>query len=106
MRQRLLADRMVHNREVDIEQAIVVVVVPEENWPYRVVSDGKTLTSPLLAQRFPHFETVAEIVRTCLKYPESQFDLVPAEVLLEGVQRKLSYETGDWASYWRERYGV
>ena len=106
MRQRLLADRMVHNRELDIGQAKIVVVVPEENWDYRVVSDGRTSTSPLLAQRFPQLETVDEIMRTCLKYPESQFDLVPAEVLLEGVQRKLSYETGDWASYWRERYGV
>ncbi len=106
MRQRLLADRMVHNRELDIDQAKVVVVVPEENWAYRVVSDGKTSTSPLLAQRFPHLETVDEIMKACLQCPESQFDLVPAQVLLEGVQKKLPYETGDWASYWRERYGV
>ena len=106
MRQRLLADRMVHDRELDIEQAKVIVVVPKENWAYRVVTDGGTSTSPLLAQRFPHLENVDDIMRTCLKYPESQFDLVPAEVLLEGVQRKLPYETGNWASYWRERYGV
>ena len=106
MRQRLLADRMVHDGELEVDQAKVVAVVPEENWGYRVVADGKTLTSPLLVQRFPHLETVEAIMRASLKDPRTQFDMVVPLVLLEGVERNLPDETVDWARYWRERYGV
>ena len=56
MRQRLLADRMVQERELGIDEAKVVVVVPEQNWAYRTVSDGNATTSPSLAQRFPRLE--------------------------------------------------
>ena len=52
MRQRLLADRMVRDRELDVDEAMVVVVVPEENWAYRAVKSDRTVTSPLLARRF------------------------------------------------------
>ena len=38
MRQRLLADRMVHQRELDVVEAKVVVVVPEQNQSYRVIA--------------------------------------------------------------------
>ena len=72
MRQRLLADRMVHERELDVDEAKVVVVVPEDNWPYRTVADGSTTTSPLLAQRFPDLGKVGEVMRACLKYPVAQ----------------------------------
>ena len=106
MRQRLLADRMVQERELDVDEAKVVVVVPEENWAYRTVSDGSTTTSPVLAQRFPHLETVVEVMRACLKEPEAQFDLVAPRMLLDNVERNLPAETAGWAGYWHERYGV
>ena len=57
MRQRLLADRMVQQRELDVYEARVVVVVPEDNRSYRAVRSGRTVTSPLLARRFPHLKT-------------------------------------------------
>ena len=106
MRQRLLADRMVHDRELDVEQAKVVVVVPEENWAYRAMTDGRTSTSPLLVERFPNLETVTQIMRACLNCPEGQFDLISPHFLLEGVERRLPNETTAWSRYWRERYGV
>ena len=46
MRQRLLADRMVQKREFDVDEARVVVVVPEENLAYRTVGSGRTVTTP------------------------------------------------------------
>ena len=106
MRQMLLADRMVHERELDVDEAKVVVVVPEDNWAYRTVADGSTTTSPLLAQRFPHLGTVKEVMRACLKDLRSQFDLAAPQTLLDNVVKNLPNETVEWAGYWRERYGV
>ena len=106
MRQRLLADRMVRERELGVDEAKVVVVVPEENWAYRTVSDGKTTTSPLLAQRFPQLETVKAVMRAALKNPDAQFDMVAPRSLLDAVCQCLSGETAEWAAYWRDRYGV
>ena len=106
MRQRLLADRMVHERELDIDEAKVVVVVPEENWAYRTVADGRTTTSPVLTQRFPDLGTVGAVMRAYLKDPVAQFDLVSPRMLLDSVVRNLPAETAEWAGYWRDRYGV
>ena len=106
MRQRLLADRMIQERELGIDEAKVVVVVPEENWAFRAVTDGRTTTSPLLAQRFPQLETVEAVMRTSLKDPDAQFDMVAPSFLLEAVSRSLPEETAEWAGYWRDRYGV
>ena len=97
---------MVHERELDVGEAKVVVVVPEDNWPYRTVADGSTTTSPLLAQRFPHLGTVKEVMRACLKDLRSQFDLAVPQTLLDNVVKNLPNETVEWAGYWRERYGV
>ena len=106
MRQRLLADRMVRMGELDVEEAKVVVVAPEDNQAYRLISDGRAVTSPPLARRFPQLETVEEVMRACLKDPDSQFRMVSPSLLLEGVVRSLPEETEVWAGYWRERYGV
>ena len=106
MRQRLLADRMVQKRELGVDEAKVVVVVPEENWAYRVVSDGNAITSPLLAQRFPQLNTVDAVMRASLKGPDSQFDMVAPSTLLDSLSRSLPRETSEWASYWSDRYGV
>ncbi len=106
MRQRLLADRMVRKRELGIDEAKVVVVVPEQNWAYRTVSDGKATTSPLLAQRFPRLETVEAVMRASLKDPDAQFDMVAPSNLLNALSQPFSNETEGWAGYWRDRYGV
>ena len=106
MRQRLLADRMIEERELGIEEAKVVVVVPEKNWAYRSVSDGRTTTSPPLAQRFPRLETVEAVMRASLKEPYTQFDMVAPSSLLDAVSESLLQETTEWADYWRSRYGV
>ena len=106
MRQRLLADRMVEEGELGVDEAKIVVVVPEGNWAYRTVTDGRTTTSPLLAQRFAKLEPVETVMRASLKDPDAQFDMVAPAQLLDGVARSLPDETVDWANYWRDRYGV
>ncbi len=106
MRQRLLADRMVQDCELGIEEAKVVVVVPEENWAYRTVSDGSTTTSPPLAKRFLHLKTVEAVMRASLKDSNAQFDMVAPRALMDGVVRDLPAETSEWSDYWEARYGV
>ena len=106
MRQRLLADRMVQERELGIDEAKVVVVVPEENWAYRHISDRSAATSPPLARRFPQLETVEAVVLASLKDPATQFEMVAPSTLLDSVSRSLPSETSEWVSYWRERYSV
>ena len=92
MRQRLLADRMVHEGEMGIEEAKVVVVVPDENCAYRTVTDGRTSTSPLLARRFPELETVEAVMRASLHDPDERFDMVAPSFLLDAVSRSLPEE--------------
>ena len=106
MRQRLLADRMVEECELGVDEAKVVVVVPECNWAYRTVSDGNATTSPLLAERFPDLGTVEEVMRAVLTNPDEQFAMVAPVLLLKAVSRCLPDKTAEWAGYWRERYGV
>ena len=83
-----------------------MVVVPEQNWAYRAVSDGNTTTSPLLAQRFPQLETVEAVMRAALSNPDAQFDMVAPSSLLDALTQCLPDETAEWAGYWRDRYGV
>ena len=106
MRQRLLADRMVQERELDLDEAKVVVVVPEENRAFRALKSDRTATSPLLAQRFPDVDTVDAVMRVSLRDADAQFCMVTPALLLDGVANSLPDETAEWAEYWRERYGV
>ena len=106
MRQRLLADRMVNERELGIDEAKVVIVVQEQNWAYRTISDGSATTSPPLPQRFPGLETVEEVLRAALKNPDGEFDMVAPRSLLNAVSQRFPGATAEWAGYWRERYGV
>ena len=106
MRQRLLADRMVQARELDIDEAKVVAVVPERNLAYRSVADGRKATSPPLVKRFSQQGTVDAMMRAALREPEAQFDMVAPSTLLDAVVKAFPDETAAWANYWRERYGV
>ena len=106
MRQRLLADRMVERRELDVDEAKVVVVVPEQNVDYRRISDGFKTTSPPLADRFPDLETVESMMRAVLKNPDAHFDMVAPHTLVDAVCRERPVEAALWAEYWRERYGA
>ena len=77
MRQRLLADRMVQKRELGIDEAKVVVVVPEQNWAYRTVSDGKATTSPPLAKLgYPRLTNEVQHLVRVLPW-ESVMDMSP-----------------------------
>ena len=106
MRQRLLADRMVKERELDVDEAKVVVVVPKLNLAYRSVADCGKTTSPPLAARFPQLETVNDVMCAALKDPAVQFAMVAPATLLDAVLRDFPDETMTWANYWRERYEV
>lgn len=106
MRQRLLADRMVKCRELEVEEAKVVVVVPEGNVAYRALRMGKAKTSPRLICRFPRKGKVEEVMRASLKDPKKQFAMVAPSLLLQSVVGNYRVETAEWANYWQERYGV
>ena len=106
VRQTLLADRMVHQGELGVDEAKVVVVVPEENRAYRTVAAGGKTTSPPLIHRFPHPQTVEEVMRAVLRNPGTQFDMVAPSTLLGSVTRTLPTQTCPWAQYWLQRYGV
>ena len=102
MRLRLLADRMVANRELDITDAKVVVVVPEGNSAYR-----ERITSSPLAERFPQHKTVSDVMRATLKGADATFASVCPSVLVDVVRRKCDSDAArDWVAYQRERYGL
>ena len=98
MRLRLLADRMVKRRELNVTEAKVVVVVPRQNRAYR-----ERITSEPLARRFPELRTVEEVVRSTLKHPGG-FATVDYSMLIDAVERGCGEKAGVWAAYQRERY--
>ena len=100
MRLRLLADRMVENRELGVSEAKVVVVVPRGNTAYR-----RRITSPSLAKRFPQLKNVSDVVRASLKHADRAFASVCPSMLLEAVERECSATVSSWTAYMRERYG-
>lgn len=100
MRLRLLADRMVAQKEFDVAEAKVVVVVPEGNTAYR-----EKITSPLLARRFPGQKTVAGVIRATLKHPDDAFSQVGPSTLADAVRRGCGGTVSEWATYQHERYG-
>ena len=100
MRLRLLADRMVRRRELDVVDAKVVVVVPEDNAAYRA-----RITSPPLAQRFPELATVEDVVKAALRRPGG-FVTVDPSTLVDAVERDCGGASSEWVAYQRERYGA
>ena len=101
MRQRLLADRMIADRELGVTEAKVVVVVPADNVAYR-----EKITSPPLKERFPEAKTVAGTMKSVLKRPEEQFAMVTPAELVCSVEASCGESVRQWVSYWRSRYGV
>ena len=100
MRNRLLADRMVAECELDVTEAKVIVVVPEENTAYR-----ERITSPPLHKRFPDLKTVDDVMQATLKNPDATFKMVTPNELREAVVDECGEAVSDWAGYMRERYG-
>ena len=100
MRLRLLADRMVKQRELDVSEAKVVVVVPNENKAYREV-----VPSLPLAKRFPMLKTVEDVMRATLKRPDDTFSLICPSTLVDAVRRECGGAVASWAAYQQERYG-
>ena len=101
MRQRLLADRMVEDRELGVSDAKVVAVVPEGNAAYR-----ERITSPPLAKRFHNLKTVSDVFRATLKRPDDAYAMVCPSTLVAAVERECGNAASEWVTYQRERYGL
>ena len=99
MRFRLLADRMVRDRELEMTEAKVVVVVPENNLAYR-----NGVTSPWFKKEFQNL-SVADIVRKTLVDPDNAFESVSQAKLADSVREHCGEAAAAWSEYHRERYG-
>ena len=99
LRLRLLADRMVRNRELGVTEAKVVIVVPEGNRAYR-----ERVTSPWFA-RESSGKAVSDIVRTTLFHPDQTYSSAAPASLAEVVRRQCDEATASWSDYQRKRYG-
>ena len=99
MRLRLLADRMVRDRELGVSEAKVVVVVPEGNRAYR-----ERVTSPWFTTAFPH-RTVSDIVCETLVDPDSTYVSVSQATLAAAIRERCGEAAASWSAYHRERYG-
>ena len=99
LRLRLLADRMVRDRELGVSEAKVVVVVPKGNRAYR----GR-VTSPPLAMAFPG-RSVSGIVAETLVHPDRAYVSVSQMNLAIAVRRRCGDVAGAWGEFHRNRYG-
>ena len=99
MRLRLLADRMVRDRELGVSEAKVVVVVPEGNCAYR-----DRVTSPWFATAFPN-RSVSDVVRETLVDPDNTYVSVSQSTLADAVRRHCGEAAAAWSTYHRQRYG-
>ena len=99
LRLRLLADRMVRNRELGASEAKVVVVVPEGNRAYR-----ERITSPWFQGKYPD-QTIFEIVRQTLIQPYHAYASISPSSLAASVRRRFGATAASWSCYQQERYG-
>ncbi len=99
MRLRLLADRMVRDRELGVSEAKVVVSCPAGNTAYR-----ERITSHALARKFPHLRTVHDVFTATLKDPKG-FACTEPERLGRAVCSVGGPEIERWWAYHQERYG-
>lgn len=100
MRQRLLADRVVARKELDVCEAKVVLVVPDENAEY-----SRSLTSPVLFEAFPDVQSVEDVTRVAMNAPDRDFAVVSQHTLGEVVRARCGGAVRHWSEYHRERYG-
>ena len=98
LRLRLLADRMVRNRELGVSETKVVVVVPKANLAYR-----RRVTSPCLAKAFPN-GTVSDIVQEALVHPDRAYVTAFQATLANSVRATCREPAASWGSYHHERY--
>ena len=99
LRLRLLADRMVRNRELGVSEAKVVVVVPDGNRTYR-----ERVTSPSLAMAFPN-RTVSGIVEETVVHRDREYASVSQSNLADVVRSRCGNDWPAWGTYHRNRYG-
>ena len=98
-RLRLLAHRMVQNHELAVAEAKVIVVVPDENRAYL-----ERITSPWFQGEYPD-QTVSDIVRQTLVYPQHAYASVSPSLLAGSVRERCGATATSWGRYQRERYG-
>ena len=99
MRLRLLADRMIRDRELGVSEAKVVLVVLEGNRAYR-----ERVTSPWFETAFSN-RTVSDIVRETLAAPDYTYASVSQATLADAVREHCGEATASWSAYHRQRYG-
>ena len=99
MRNRLLADRMVANKELGVSDAKVVLVIPDGNVAFQKPT--------YLTKRFPDLgKSVSEVFSATLKEPDKTFTTVSPTCLLKAVEGQCGAAVSEWATYMRERYGL
>ena len=99
LRLRLLADRMVRNRELGVSEAKVVVVVPEGNKAYR-----DRVTSPWMIKKYPR-RTVSQIIHATIDHFERNYQTVSQSLLANTVRTKSGTTSKPWGNFHRKRYG-
>ena len=99
LRLRLLADRMVRNRELGVSDAKVVVVAPDGNRAYR-----DRVTSPPLVIAFPD-QTVSGIVEETLVHRDRAYVSVSQSNLADTVRSRCGDAAAAWGAYHHNRYG-
>jgi hypothetical protein len=103
MRLHLLADRMRSEGvtpELPIKEAKVIVVCPAANVDYRLV----VKTTPL-GQRFPHLDTVEDVVRAAITDGDSFAVLAPEEIFGKLRGTAIAADIERWLEYHAVRYG-
>ena len=100
MRNRLLADRMVANRELGVSDAKVVLVIPDGNVAFQKPT--------YLTNRFPDLgATVSDVFCATLEEPKKAFTTVSPTCVLKAVEeQQCGAAVSEWAVYMRKRYGL
>ena len=103
MRMHLLADRICAegvSPELPISEAKVIVICPAANSDYRLA-----VKSTPLGQRFPHLETVEEVVRATLADRDSFAVAAPEEIIEKLRGSDVATHIERWLEYHATRYG-
>ena len=99
-RQQLLADRMVEWKELGVDEAKVVLEVPDGNADYQ-----QNVTSPSLRNAFPEASTVEKVTREAMNHPDRNFAVMSQQELGVVVRARCGDAVRDWTEYNFDRYG-